>query len=317
MSVTSVGRGLAIDEDLEDLLKNVNDEDSCLLVLEVENTSTRQAFEAVAMASDAIGAKVKERIEPNTTVNLLLPIKKIRLSEETVLQPIPLLSSRQFVVGKNMLQPYELSRFWYREELMRAIQLEWREVGSRRNGSCNLRHLPLSDEMFTAFKLSDLPLTVEVSQDGELCFQNEHEHWDVREGRFTDMAISLKNLKGEHDAALPMRESFADYISVSIDRKVTMIAHLEVKPGNGLPMRSNAEIDPTSRNLLIDGTTTVALPTLKAKEELPTALLFSLCFMSKGMFMLDVLLEEMLDKDVTGASRIKARTQHTVCFNVS
>lgn len=196
MSVTSVGRALAIDEELEDHLRNLDDENSCLLVVEVENTSARQAFEAVLTGLDTIGAKVKERIEPNSIINLLLPIQKVRLSEEHVKQAIPSPANKQFVVGKGILPHQELERFWYREELLHNIQLDWREVGSRRHGACNVRHLTLSADMLSAVKLSDLPLTVEVLQDGEMSSQDDQDKWSVSEGAFVEVIVSVKNLKG-------------------------------------------------------------------------------------------------------------------------
>lgn len=197
MSITSVGRALAIEEELEDNLRNLDAAFSCLLVLELENVSPRQAFEAVLTGSDTIGAKVKERIEPNTTINMLLPIQKIRLTEEHTAKSIPSLSSKQFVVGKGILPAPELERFWYREEVLRNVKLAWREVGSRRTGDSSLRRLPLTDEMLSALKFSDLPLTVDVSQNEELCSQDDKDWWGVREGIYIDLSVSLKNLKCE------------------------------------------------------------------------------------------------------------------------
>ena len=225
MSVTSVGRALAIEEELEDRLRNVDDQVSCLLVLEVENTSTRQAFEAMLTGSDDIGAKVKERIESNTTINLLLPMAKLRLTEEQIRQAIPSPGNKQFVVGKGILPLQELERFWYREELLRNIQLDWREVGSRRSGSCNVRHLSLSDEMLAAIKLSDLPLTIEVLQDGEACSQDDKDRWGVSEGAFVEMTLSVKNLKGRSRPSVSMSMQLRLRVQPFLQREVLFYWH--------------------------------------------------------------------------------------------
>lgn len=62
----------------------------------------------------------------------ILPIKKFRLTEEQLEEPIPTLSDRQFVVDKSGLSLAEarLQRelFWYREELFKAITGQWQEV---------------------------------------------------------------------------------------------------------------------------------------------------------------------------------------------
>lgn len=63
---------------------------------------------------------------------MILPLKKIQLSEEVTSQTIPMLSDRQFVVGKTKLSSEEdkLQRelFWYREELFKSVRGHWREV---------------------------------------------------------------------------------------------------------------------------------------------------------------------------------------------
>lgn len=181
-------------EEFEDIIKDLDDETHCLLILKVENLSSTKAFEAVFTVSESLSAKATKRIEPSTTIDMLLPIKKIRLSEEHVSQPIPCLSSRQFVVGKGVLLPSELERFWYREEILRSVGLAWQEVDSMRTGDCNLRHIAFSDGMLSAVKLSDLPLTLEVSQNEEKCTQDDKDRWCVQEGAFIELFISLKNL---------------------------------------------------------------------------------------------------------------------------
>lgn len=63
---------------------------------------------------------------------MILPIRKIILSENLINKPIPTLSDRQFVVAKSDLsssqQKLQQELFWYREELFKTVQGEWREV---------------------------------------------------------------------------------------------------------------------------------------------------------------------------------------------
>jgi len=64
--------------------------------------------------------------------SIMLPIKKFRLSDDLISQPIPTLSDRQFVVGKSRLSMEEEQAqrelFWYREELLKIISARWKEV---------------------------------------------------------------------------------------------------------------------------------------------------------------------------------------------
>jgi len=62
----------------------------------------------------------------------MLPVKKFRLLDDQVSQPIPTLSDRQFVVGKSKLsieeEQAQRELFWYREELLKIVSARWKEV---------------------------------------------------------------------------------------------------------------------------------------------------------------------------------------------
>lgn len=81
-------------------------------------------------------------------IRLVIPIKKILLSEEALAKPIPTLSDRQFVVTQSSLsqteQHTQRELFWYREELFKIISGRWREVSTL---------APLSDLLL----LTDVP----------------------------------------------------------------------------------------------------------------------------------------------------------------
>lgn len=63
---------------------------------------------------------------------LVIPIKKILLSEEALARPIPTLSDRQFVLTQSSLsqvdQRTQRELFWYREELFKVVSGRWCEV---------------------------------------------------------------------------------------------------------------------------------------------------------------------------------------------
>jgi len=62
----------------------------------------------------------------------MIPVKKFRLSDDLISEPIPTLSDRQFVVGKSRLsieeEQAQRELFWYREELLKIISARWKEV---------------------------------------------------------------------------------------------------------------------------------------------------------------------------------------------
>lgn len=263
---------------------------TCLLELEIENLSHNQAFKAVFNSSVGNGYSTEGQLEPNTSIRMLLPISRIRLPEEQVSKRIPAPSSRQFVVDKDVLPEGELKRFWYREELLRNVKLTWHEAGSDRFGDCSLRHLRLSEGMLSTLQLSELPLTVEVRQEGELCSQDDHVRWVVKENVFTELSFSVKNLN---------------------TRQVTMSAGIEIYAAEHQTVNS-------LRNVIIDGSPAVLLQPLAAGQEVDRVGCFSLCFMSKGRFSIYIVLEEEGDGPTAGTVAVAtARVQHSVHFNVS
>lgn len=70
---------------------------------------------------------------PDDLLNsIVIPVRKLLLSDEQLSKPIPTLSDRQFVVQKSQLSENELKTqlelFWYREELFKCVRGRWREV---------------------------------------------------------------------------------------------------------------------------------------------------------------------------------------------
>lgn len=77
-------------------------------------------------------ASVTSLVPPGSTSRIVLPVKKISLTEEHVSRPIPMLSDRQYVVtASNLTAAQERAQrelFWYREELFKGVRGRWREV---------------------------------------------------------------------------------------------------------------------------------------------------------------------------------------------
>ncbi|KZT09435.1 uncharacterized protein LAESUDRAFT_694916 [Laetiporus sulphureus 93-53] len=124
-------------------LLNVDDvEDWCLFSVEVRNTYG-SPFEVTFVRTEPDTASTTTLVAPGSTARLVIPIKKIHLSEEDIAKPIPTLSDRQFVVTKSNLSSAEVKAqrelFWYREELFKVIHGRWRETGGTRVGDLSLR----------------------------------------------------------------------------------------------------------------------------------------------------------------------------------
>jgi hypothetical protein len=68
----------------------------------------------------------------NYDFRIVLPLRRVALSEKAVSKPIPTLSDRQFVVARDKLSRAEVQLqkelFWYREALFKSVHGHWKEV---------------------------------------------------------------------------------------------------------------------------------------------------------------------------------------------
>ncbi|KAI0636866.1 TRAPP II complex [Trametes polyzona] len=132
--------------------------DWCIFSIEVRNTyglPFEVTFERNQEGVDH--ASVTSLVPPGSTSRIVLPVRKISLSEEHVSRPIPMLSDRQYVVTASKLTPAEeraqRELFWYREELFKVVRGRWRENGGTRAGDLSLRQQRMTMPMLEALRV--------------------------------------------------------------------------------------------------------------------------------------------------------------------
>lgn len=142
----------------------------CLFAIDVRNTYGLP-FE-VTFGREQAGteiAAVSSTVPPGSMSRIMLLVKKFRLSDDQISQPIPTLSDRQFVVGKSKLsieeEQAQRELFWYREELLKIVSARWKETNGDRHGDLSLRQQRLTLPMLKALRTDvvqiDLTLIVD------------------------------------------------------------------------------------------------------------------------------------------------------------
>lgn len=154
------------------LLPEVDDPTEwCLFAIDVRNTYGLP-FEVTFEREQAEtqNAAVSSTVPPGSMSCIMLPVKKFRLADDQISQPIPTLSDRQFVVGKSKLsieeEQAQRELFWYREELLKIVSARWKETNGDRNGYLSLRQQRLTLPMLKALRTDmvqvDLTLIVDT-----------------------------------------------------------------------------------------------------------------------------------------------------------
>jgi Transport protein Trs120 or TRAPPC9, TRAPP II complex subunit len=105
----------------------------CNLYLDFVSASTKCVV-APGSTSRFVNDKLSSQFNLKCS-RIVLPLRKLLLSNEQASKPIPTLSERQFVVDKlNLSSTEEKARrelFWYREELFKCVRGRWQEVNFR------------------------------------------------------------------------------------------------------------------------------------------------------------------------------------------
>lgn len=203
---TSLGRFLEEEPSISDILGEIDGEEKCLLVLEVTNTSSTDAFEINLQHQFAHEhrapvhspkAKLTRRVDALATANFALPIQRFSLSSEDVTRPIPTLSDKQFVVGRDRTTSVETELFWYRERLVSGLSLNWRDANASRSGSIDVSRLSLTEAMVAALQIPELSITTTLSVDGIESERDDQGRWLLLCGDFVEMAMRVHNRGGE------------------------------------------------------------------------------------------------------------------------
>ncbi|KAL9548722.1 hypothetical protein PS6_006462 [Mucor atramentarius] len=178
----------------------------CLLTLDVRNTWTTP-FDIEFTVDNSSGnedtsttnlLKSVVTIQPALTKRMVLPLKKLFLTSEERLQPIPSFDlNKQFVVSQapKMAPEQERARlqmFWYREQLLSRVKATWQCRSNGRGGIINLRpSLRLTGLQLNVLKKQDIEFIVDMSKEG--AETTGHRQFKCRVNSFVHMNVTIAN----------------------------------------------------------------------------------------------------------------------------
>ncbi|KAF3102111.1 hypothetical protein TWF103_007753 [Orbilia oligospora] len=144
-----------------------------------------------------------DTIPAGHSTRLILPLKRVYVSNPTA--PIPSLSKtqRQYVVSLTKVSP-ELERvtregFWYKEAVLKRISGTWEEVGTERQGVVECRNFRMGvSRGVDVVKAEEVEVTVDLEDDGEAGDGAEVKstgrgRWSVKTDHFFKVKVSVRN----------------------------------------------------------------------------------------------------------------------------
>ncbi|CAG8455040.1 13226_t:CDS:10 [Acaulospora morrowiae] len=149
--------------------KSIMENDYCLLTFDIRNV-WHIGFDVTIEANEGEEFDpicITSTIQPSATSRILLPIRKIFLSEREYTEPIP--SSKQFVVSKEPRRSLEqentqLALFWYRENLLKKVKAYWKCPLTNQKGTVDIRSLRLNKSMLNVLKVNEISFGVEIEE---------------------------------------------------------------------------------------------------------------------------------------------------------
>ncbi|SCZ89502.1 BZ3500_MvSof-1268-A1-R1_Chr9g10432 [Microbotryum saponariae] len=290
-SVAHLGRrGAALDQRLEQSLRDVDDGEHCLVSIDVMNAYGKPFEVKIERCEDESGFfQVRQRLEPGATLRMLARIDRINIPAEEAERPIPALSERQFVLSKHQVSAAEQRStrelFWFREELLRRIRATWNEVGSLRTGTISLRSLKLSSSLLDVLKGDEVEVELQLVENE--ASSPEAFHFKGRGNRLVY-------------AAQP--NEFIDvcaYVSNHSPLAVQLALRLDLKPPDATVASSLTHL---ARHIIIEGVSPVAVRTLLPGES--ETVKVSICLLAEGRYELGCVVEDVRE----GAEADKAWT---------
>ncbi|KAI7900256.1 TRAPP II complex [Cokeromyces recurvatus] len=183
----------------------------CLLTLDVRNTwTTPFDIEFVIDNRNNDNENVDSNIlksvltiQPALTKRIVFPLKKLFLTSEERLQPIPSFEpNKQFVVSQapKMTPEQEyahLQMFWYKEKLLSRIKATWQCRASRRRGIINLRpSLRLTGQQLNILKMQDIEFIINMREE-EGVKTVGHRQFECKVNSFVHMNVTIVNRQGK------------------------------------------------------------------------------------------------------------------------
>lgn len=136
---------------------------------------------------------------------MVLPLKKLFLTSEQRLQPIPSFEpNKQFVVSQapKMAPEQERARlqmFWYREQMLSRVKATWQCRSNGRGGIINLRpSLRLTGLQLNVLKKQDIEFIVDMSKKG--VETTGHRQFRCQVNSFVHMNVTIANRQGINHA---------------------------------------------------------------------------------------------------------------------
>ncbi|BGO92090.1 hypothetical protein NBRC10512_000821 [Rhodotorula toruloides] len=292
-SVVSLGqRGAALDKRLEDSLRDVDDGQHCLVAVDVMNVYGKPFEVKLERHEDENGFyQVRQRIEPGATLRMLVRLDRVELTEEQLQRPIPSLTERQFVVAKVKRstdeERLERALFWYREELLRRVQLRWNEVGSLRSGEVSLRGLALDKQMLDTLRGDEVEIELFLAENPssspgtfELQGRGSRLVYSAASNDFIDVRARVTNRCGT-----PLRLNL----------------RLELRPPDST-RTSPAALSHLARYVVVEGVSPVAMSALESGET--AEVIVSICLLAQGTYELSCVVEEAEASEGAATKRV-------------
>lgn len=146
---------------MKDAISNVDE--YCLVLLDFRNVHSSELTMSLTLSEQVSELSVRDVIPSGSQRRIVLPFRRIKLSSERAITPIPSLSNRQFVVSSGTgSETFPLEMFWAREELLSRLHLSWSTHD--RSGEIEKRAIAINKRMLKALLIDSLRISLQCDE---------------------------------------------------------------------------------------------------------------------------------------------------------
>ncbi|KAH3672391.1 hypothetical protein WICMUC_004227 [Wickerhamomyces mucosus] len=159
-----------------------------LFLVDLRNTWNKFLTVEIEYESYAI----KESILPLETKRILIPMKRIDISEEELLRGIPKLTKKQYILPKisKAEDDFQREAFWYREKILESLKGIWSFENTSISGNVEFRGIRLSQRMQSILRVDKVTIDISLK---DIEFQLRGTYYKIKKDQFLTIKVQIMN----------------------------------------------------------------------------------------------------------------------------
>lgn len=158
--------------------------DYCVLALDVRNFWKFSLAVRIQSCVHREKYVSEEQISPNCAAKIMLPVRKLGLSQIDINKRIPSLRNKQYIKNRKITEDEKYQAqlcFWVRHELLKCLEATWTTLGLKheRRGEIDLRRLHVNSSMINLLTTGSILIYQTI-----VCEENSNQNVEMKDNTY-------------------------------------------------------------------------------------------------------------------------------------